>query len=96
MFKHIADFLRQRKRNAIFVRCSWDDEAGVWYVAESSIEGLAADAESIDELVHKIKLMITDLLEDQGEHSGTSDDGAGSVPFELLVNGSSQGHVRHG
>ncbi len=95
MFKNLANFLGLRKRQSIFVRCCWDEEAGVWYVAESSIDGLAADAESIDQLLCKIRPMIADLIEDQRNDEGSSNDGAGSIPFDLLVNGGSRGQLHH-
>lgn len=51
------------KRHAI-VRAAWDDEAGVWYVEESDIPGLATESETLEGLRQRIRDIIPDLLED--------------------------------
>lgn len=52
---------------AYTITCRWDDEAGVWYVAESNVPGLATGAESLDELVTKLEIVIPELLELNGQ-----------------------------
>ena len=49
----------------IHVRAAWDDEAGVWYTAETSIPGLATEAETLERLRERLLVMIPDLLEDE-------------------------------
>ena len=39
----------------------WDEEAGVWYVAETNFPGLVAEAETQHGLVEKIRLLIPEL-----------------------------------
>jgi hypothetical protein len=46
------------------VRVGWDDEAKVWFVEESDIDGLAAEAASLDLLRAKIPGIVHDLLAD--------------------------------
>ena len=48
-----------------YVWAKWDDEAHVWYTAESSIRGLVAEAETLEDLRERLMLMIPDFLEDQ-------------------------------
>lgn len=82
------------KRNSVFVKCCWDPDANVWYVAESSMDGLAVDAESIDLLLQKLQPMIRDLV-DEANSGHNSDDKTHSVPFELLINGTSGNRLGH-
>lgn len=49
-------------RRHAFVRAAWDDEAKVWYVEESDIEGLATEAETLDALRQRIRDILPDLL----------------------------------
>ena len=41
----------------------WDDEAGVWYVADSDVPGLAAEAPTLDELHAVLRDRIPELIE---------------------------------
>jgi hypothetical protein len=61
--------LRPSAATAIFVRMSvwtiraeYDAEAKVWWVAESDLPGLAADAETLEGLATKAGSMLPDLL----------------------------------
>ena len=51
------------------VTCRWDDEARVWYVADSDVPGLATGADTLDELVRKLQAVIPELLEINDELS---------------------------
>jgi hypothetical protein len=53
--------------HVIHVRAAWDDEAGVWYTAESSVPGLAIEAETLERLRERLLVIIPDLLEDEME-----------------------------
>jgi hypothetical protein len=48
-----------------YVWAKWDDEAGVWYTAETSIRGLVTEAETLEKLRERLMLVIPDFLEDQ-------------------------------
>ena len=52
-------------RRYAVVRVAWDEEAKVWYVEDSDIPGLAAEAETLEELRRKVPVIIQDLLEDE-------------------------------
>lgn len=45
----------------IFV--GWDAEAQVWYVTDSSVPGLATEADTLEALVEKVRMMVLELLE---------------------------------
>ena len=57
-----------------------DEEAGVWYVSESDIPGLATEAATVDELMRKLPVMVQELIELNG-----LPDREGKVPIELLI-----------
>ena len=48
-----------------YVRAKWDEEAGVWYTAETSIRGLVTEAETLEKLRERLMLIIPDFLEEQ-------------------------------
>lgn len=54
-------------RRHAFVRAAWDDEAGVWYIEESDIPGLATESETLDGLRKRVRDIIPDLLEGQND-----------------------------
>ena len=45
------------------VRADYDPEAQVWWVSDSDLPGLNADAETLEALVEKAGAMLPDLLE---------------------------------
>lgn len=47
----------------VHVRAAWDEEAGVWYTAETSLPGLATEAETLERLRERLLVIIPDLLE---------------------------------
>lgn len=54
-------------RRHVVVRAVWDPEARVWYVDESDIEGLAAEADSLEALRERLRVIIPDLLSDRAD-----------------------------
>lgn len=49
------------------IRADYDADARVWYVSDSEIPGLAADAETLEALAMKAGAMLPDLLEINGD-----------------------------
>jgi len=45
------------------IRADFDPEASAWYVIDSDVPGLAADAETVEALERKIGPMLLDLVE---------------------------------
>ena len=56
-----------------------DDEAGVWYVESSTLFGVNAEGETLEELIGKLPMIVRDLLEVGGESEG------GDVSIELIA-----------
>jgi len=48
-----------------YVWAKWDDEAQVWYTAETSIRGLNSSGETLEELRTRLVQLIPEFLEDQ-------------------------------
>lgn len=44
------------------VRCEWDEDARVWYVSESNLPGLAAEGETVDEVIGKLHTLVPELV----------------------------------
>jgi predicted RNase H-like HicB family nuclease len=63
----------------LLVRADWDDEARVWVADSDDVPGLATEAETVEALVAKIKVMIPELLELNGAPR------QGEIPFEVLI-----------
>lgn len=61
------------------VHVEWDAEAGVWYVAESNVPGLATESATIEAMLTKLESLVPELLEENGHAVGAH------VPFELLA-----------
>ena len=56
-----------------YVHAEWDDEARVWVASSEAVPGLATEAETIEELVARLKTLIPELLS------------ANAVPHQLPV-----------
>jgi len=63
----------------LFVHAEWDDEAEVWVASSDDVPGLATEGSTIEGLIEKLKVMIPELLEANGEAV------EGQVPFEILT-----------
>ena len=63
---------------SVTVKAAHDAEAGVWYVEESDLFGLNAEAETLEELVDKLPAVVSDLLE-------PDDSNDTEIPIELVV-----------
>ena len=48
--------------NTYKVNAFWDDIANVWVATSNDIAGLATEAENIDTLTTKLRIMIPELL----------------------------------
>jgi hypothetical protein len=56
---------RKPVQPTFYVWAKWDDEAQVWYTAETSIRGLVTEADTLEKLRERLMLIIPDFLEDQ-------------------------------
>jgi predicted RNase H-like HicB family nuclease len=48
------------------VFAAWDSEAKVWYVSDSDVPGLAAEADSVEKLLARLNDLIPELLAENG------------------------------
>jgi len=62
----------------LIVNAVWDDEARVWVATSDDVPGLATEADDMDALVEKLKVMIPELLDANGVAH------APDVPFEIV------------
>ena len=49
-------------RRIFEIHAAWDDEAQVWYVVESDVPGLAAEAPTAEALVEKLRTIVPELV----------------------------------
>lgn len=68
----------------IRVYAEWDDEAKVWLARSNDINGLATEAETVEALEAKLKLILPELIELNGLNSGEM-SGDRQIPFHLHV-----------
>jgi len=72
----------QPRRGVIRAWARWDDEAHVWYVIKCDIPGVAAEADSLEELGKAVMAMVEDLQEDSNDSNRRGSEHR--VPVELL------------
>ena len=48
------------------VKAEWDAEANVWVASSDDVPGLATGADTFESLVEKLKVVIPELLEENG------------------------------
>jgi len=63
----------------LFIRAEWDEEAHVWVATSDDVPGLATEEDTLERLIEKLKIMIPELLDYNGEEQEYG------VPFELLT-----------
>lgn len=63
----------------LVVRAIWDDEAAVWVAASDDVPGLATEAADMNALVEKLKIMIPELLDANGNADGDE------FPFQVCT-----------
>jgi predicted RNase H-like HicB family nuclease len=63
------------------VKAEWDDEASVWVASSDDVPGLATGADTLEQLIEKLKVVIPELLEANGLLSAETDD----VPFAVTA-----------
>jgi predicted RNase H-like HicB family nuclease len=66
---------------AYHVRAEWDGEAEVWVASSDTVPGLATGADTLEALIEKLKIVIPELLEENGLLS----QGVSDVPFSITA-----------
>lgn len=49
-------------KKPLFIRAEWDEEVKVWVATSDDVPGLATEADTMEELIEKLKVMIPELL----------------------------------
>jgi predicted RNase H-like HicB family nuclease len=65
------------------VRADWDSEARCWVAYSDDVPGLATGADTFEDLIEKLRVIIPELLEENGLLSG-ADDGT-DIPFSVMA-----------
>jgi len=69
-------------KSAFQVNAFWDSEAAVWVATSETVPGLVTEATSFDELQHKLRYLIPELLVLNQVIAG---DYKGPISFELVT-----------
>jgi predicted RNase H-like HicB family nuclease len=64
------------------ITVEWDDEARVWVALSDQVPGLATGAETLEELIAKLKVVIPELLVENGILPADTDSVAFAVKAE--------------
>jgi hypothetical protein len=51
-----------KRRSAVKVRAEWDEEARVWVAEGTNLSGLVTEAETVEGLLGKLRVMVPELL----------------------------------
>jgi hypothetical protein len=68
----------------LVVKAAFDRDAGVWYVSDSEVPGLATEAANFDALCERIASITPDLLALNGW------EGGGEVALEIIAHTTSK------
>lgn len=70
----------RRKKRGFFVEAQWDDDAKVWYVANSDVPGLAAEAATQEELADHLRHLVPELVRENFASIPEENDG---IPLDF-------------
>ena len=63
------------------IKAEWDAAAEVWVASSEDVPGLATGADTFESLIEKLKVVIPELLEENGLLAA----GATDIPFEITA-----------
>ena len=63
------------------VRATWDAQASVWVAESDDVPGLITEADDLEALMSKLRIMIPELLEANGALPANVDE----LPFSLTI-----------
>ena len=64
----------------IYIKAIWDKEAQVWVAVSRDVPGLATEADTLEQLVKKLQVMVPELLKTNGLLGNNED----KISFHLL------------
>ncbi|MBM3542348.1 MAG: DUF1902 domain-containing protein [Alphaproteobacteria bacterium] len=62
----------------VVVHATWDPDACVWVALSDDVPGLATEADTMERLLEKLRVMVPELLE---ENRGTISEDVAEVPL---------------
>jgi predicted RNase H-like HicB family nuclease len=65
------------------IRADWDPDSQVWVAYSDEVPGLATGADTMEELIEKLKVVVPELLEENGLLPRR--DGRFDVPFNVMA-----------
>ena len=65
----------------VCVKANWDKEVQVWVATSEDVPGLVTEAETLEQLIKKLQIMIPELLQANGL---LGEDEQYEIPFRLL------------
>jgi predicted RNase H-like HicB family nuclease len=63
------------------IKAEWDGEAAVWVASSDDVPGLATGADTFEELIEKLRVVVPELLEENGLLQAASDE----IPFTVIA-----------
>jgi hypothetical protein len=66
------------------IQAEWDADAGMWVATSEDVRGLATEAPTVEALLDKLRVIVPELLELNGQLS-PADGKPTEVPFELVA-----------
>lgn len=66
-----------------FVKAEWDDDAGVWYTAETDIPGLIVEAATVEEFGKLVMELAPEMIELNAHHLNGRPDR--SYPINVIA-----------
>jgi predicted RNase H-like HicB family nuclease len=66
LFRDVSLAEKLMRRGLIVIKAAYDAEAAVWFVEASDLEGVNAEAPSLEALLQKLPDLVLDLLEEEG------------------------------
>ena len=73
------------------IRADWDAEASVWFAYSDDVPGLATGAGTMEALMDKLKIVVPELLEENGLLPKTG----GEIDVPISVMAQRVEHIRH-
>ena len=55
---------------SLLVRASWDPESSVWVATSEDVPGLVTEADTMSALLAKLKVMVPEMLDENGHPDG--------------------------
>jgi len=68
-------------RDRIKVEAFWDEEAHVWVASSNDVPGLTTEADTMEHLMAKLRILIPELLQANGM---LAEPGSVDIPIQLL------------